>query len=217
METNIKDFICPVCGSSDFEVIHENEDVKVPYGEDKELELIKVKCNECETVTDYSKLYTHDYTNALDDSKKQSIENMLNNLSNIGYSLAAIERALELPQRTISRWKNTQEISAIGLSLLRIINTYPWVLQVAQNKFEPTFARSIFIHNAVNELFTIYNSSGNLFAANIGVFSNLRNLFIIAKYEFKVGDNYINAENEVIHNPLQANSNSPHTFTEVIK
>ena len=120
--------------------------------------LIKLKCIDCGTIVEYSKLFDKSYEKAIENSQKNSIENMLENLSKKGYSLSAIERALELPQRTISRWKTTGDLSSVGIALLRIINTYPWILNVAQNKFEPICARNVFIQSAVSEFFNLYRT-----------------------------------------------------------
>lgn len=211
MKNNIKDFTCPVCGSSDFEIIQQDEIVAAPFGEEKVVPLTKIKCNVCESVTDYSKLYESDYSDAIEDSKKGSVENILNNLANKGYNLAAIERALDLPQRTISRWKSTGELSSTGLALLRIINTYPWILHVAQNKFEPNCARNIFIQHAMNDLLSIYSSYNHSYFSEIGIVAQPKNLFIIAKYDVKE----TKEEEEVVHNALRIASSSRATFSTI--
>lgn len=209
MKDKIKDFTCPVCGSSNFEVIEENEIVAAPFGEEKTVPLLKIKCNICESLTDYSKIYEAEYSNALEESKKQSIEYILNNLNNKGYNLASIERALDLPQRTISRWKSTGELSSTGLALLRIINTYPWILHVAQNKFETACARNIFIQNAMTDLLSIYSSYNHSYFSEVGVIAHPKNFYIIAKYDL----NETKEEEEVIHKTLQIGSSSPTTFS----
>lgn len=212
---NIKDFNCPVCDGNDFEIIEEVEEIDIPFSDDNQIKLIKLKCNECETITEYSKLFDEDYNKAIEKYKKISVENMLESLSNKGYNLAAIERALELPQRTISRWKNTGELSSTGLALLRIISTYPWILNVAQNKFDPIYAKSTFIHNAVSDFFTMYSTANNIYFSQFGFFINPTNLFIIAKYDLK---DSVSSETEAeeIVSPLQISSSEQSAFTEVI-
>lgn len=53
--------------------------------------------------------------------------------------IAHAERVLGLPARTIARWK-TGHASASATALLRFIVTYPWLLEVAEDQFEPTKA-----------------------------------------------------------------------------
>lgn len=54
-----------------------------------------------------------------------------------GLKLSYIERAFELPQRTISsKWRGG--ISSSGLALLRIIKAMPWIVNIADNKFSPS-------------------------------------------------------------------------------
>ena len=50
-----------------------------------------------------------------------------------------MERALELPSRTIARWKGG-EVSAATLALLRITRTFPWILEVADAHFDQSVA-----------------------------------------------------------------------------
>jgi len=73
---------------------------------------------------------------ALRESKVQSAIAMLEYLSNSGVSNAYLERALRLPARTTARWKGGV-ISAASLSLLRLVRTFPWLLDVADADFDP--------------------------------------------------------------------------------
>ncbi len=213
--TSIKDYECPVCNGNNFDVIEEKEKVHIPFGDETIIDLIKLKCKECDTITEYTKLMDEKYELVVRESTKKSVENMLSILSSKGYNLAAIERALELPQRTISRWKNTGELSSMGLALLRIISTYPWILHVAQNKFEPICARNLFIQNAVSDFLGIYSSVGTYNFSQIGVIAHPANLYIIAKYDFKENKNGKREAEEIVSNVIQSISSPQNAFWEV--
>jgi transcriptional regulator with XRE-family HTH domain len=84
---------------------------------------------------------------ALEAAVSMSAKGIIEQLSNRGVSMAYIERALRLPQRTLARWK-TGEFSAPGIALLRLIRTYPWLLSVADDSFDPALARQTLIVEA---------------------------------------------------------------------
>ncbi len=53
--------------------------------------------------------------------------------------MAYVERALDLPARTVARWKSGEH-SASALALLRVVATYPWMLEVAEHRFDLSVA-----------------------------------------------------------------------------
>ena len=118
---------------------------------------------------DYSRGRNSSRWKALAVSERQSIEPMLEHLSNEGYSMAAIERAFGLPQRTISRWKSNKELTATGLALLRVIRTYPWIIDVADSKYEGNYACVRHIQTAADQLMRLATSAGHSVCAGYGV------------------------------------------------
>ncbi|MFA5698302.1 MAG: hypothetical protein WC954_01035 [Sphaerochaeta sp.] len=83
--------------------------------------------------------------------------NILNDLNEMGYSNALMERILGLPARTLARWKNEQSInpSAAAIALMRIIRTYPWILVVADAKFDEEVALNTLIREYFSRLPTV--------------------------------------------------------------
>ncbi|MCK4943937.1 MAG: hypothetical protein KAS65_10185 [Candidatus Aminicenantes bacterium] len=156
----VKSIKCPACGELDYNLIKEVTSNTAPYGPEITDTEITYKCNICDSEFDYYDIIGEESESSLEISKKKSIDGMVNYLSNIGYNMAAIERALELPQRTISRWKSSKELSSIGIALLRIIRTYPWIIEVAEEKFDFNTALQIHIQNAVKDLLSIASFSG---------------------------------------------------------
>jgi YgiT-type zinc finger domain-containing protein len=159
---------CSVCGSKNIEVKEAIEHHQIPYGTDIEIKNVIHVCSDCGSEIDVTK--DEDRTNALMASQKASVEVMINFLAeNSGYTFANIERALSLPQRTLSRWKTGQDPSAAGLALLRIIRTYPWITDVAVEGFEEKAAKRILMEEAVKEINSIMANSYGYGFAGLGM------------------------------------------------
>jgi sensor c-di-GMP phosphodiesterase-like protein len=76
---------------------------------------------------------------------------MINYLQEHDIKMAYLERALELPARTVNRWKTT-DCSAAPLALLRIIRTYPWILEVADADYDESVSSSKLLEQAAKVL-----------------------------------------------------------------
>lgn len=85
----------------------------------------------------------------------KELNELLDALHTLGHSDASIERSLDLPQRTLSRIRRTEHPSAATLALFRIIGTYPWVIDVAEEKFVSDEAQKIFIKAGVDAAFEL--------------------------------------------------------------
>lgn len=160
---NETQILCPVCGSDQVEIKEANSTIQAPYGPNIAFEDNVSHCKSCGSDVDYSRAIDSSDKHALEKSLKVSIETMIESLAKEGFSLAYTERALDLPQRTISRWKKSGDLSSIGVALLRIVKTYPWILKVAENKFDPRFAIKSVVENGVKEILNSF--SGNAAAS----------------------------------------------------
>jgi hypothetical protein len=70
-------------------------------------------------------------------------------------NLASMERALDIPQRTFAKWKNRSVTpSATGVTLLKFIKLFPWLVEVGDQKFDPVAADRIMIKNASERFFS---------------------------------------------------------------
>ncbi|MFA6036881.1 MAG: hypothetical protein WC748_02010 [Legionellales bacterium] len=137
---------CPVCGSEKIKR-HENENhAYLTLGERFNFQEIYYKCENCEEEIDILNETDKSYLLAKKQAEKALVKKIIAKLSALGISMAYFERVFELPIRTLTRWKNG-DFSANALALLRIINTYPWMVEVADEKFEPTFAKEILLRN----------------------------------------------------------------------
>jgi len=131
--------ICPICGSSDIESIPTTVKDTLPFGEEFQFKKIINKCKACGEEGEFTEENEIEYLEAIKIAEKISLEHVLTRFSNLGISMAYLERALNLPLRTLSRWK-TQGTSASGMALMRVIRTYPWILKVADEDFDERFA-----------------------------------------------------------------------------
>lgn len=151
---------CPVCGSGNVREVSKEIAVKAPFGPEVEKTETLIECTDCGSVLDAESDNDQQFEIAYRESAMQSIATMISKLEDKGYSMAATERALELPWRTLSRWKSGKGISAVGLALLRTVATYPWILEVAEQKFAPMAAGKIMCMQAYDVFTGLAQSSG---------------------------------------------------------
>jgi hypothetical protein len=151
MNTIITKSVCVVCGSQNAELKETSTSTLVPYAPHAAVYTQKaVCCQDCGAEIDETS--DDEIKAALESARQESIVAMLDYFKREGYSQAAIERSLDLPQRTIARWKVNGELSSVGMALLRIIRTYPWILDVAERKYEPAFALQTLLVNAAHNM-----------------------------------------------------------------
>lgn len=66
--------------------------------------------------------------------------------ANYGWSQASIERSLDIPQKTLSKEDPEPEL----IALMKIVRIYPWVVQVADRKYNEFDAIRVMGHAAVD-------------------------------------------------------------------
>lgn len=142
---------CPACGSD--ALLKNTKEVKIPleFGRDISVEETIYVCQVCGTDGDFADENDKKIEHALEFAKKQSAEKILENLVGKGISMAYFERVMGLPARTLARWKQGN-ISASGFALIKTIETYPWLLEVADERFDRRFAVKILINKAAEAL-----------------------------------------------------------------
>ncbi|MEQ1557786.1 MAG: hypothetical protein ABL933_02445 [Methyloglobulus sp.] len=170
---------CPACGSNSIETITLNKSIPVVYGNAAIFSESVDKCLICEEMGDFSNVNDENIQKALELARKESVIGMLDTISNIGIKMSYMERALDLPIRTIARWKNG-EVSAASLALLRIIRTYPWLLEVADERFNKKIADLKILEEANHIIHKALESNTEHLQAN----------FINQKYDMKVSVTY---------------------------
>ncbi|GJL79510.1 MAG: hypothetical protein NPINA01_24990 [Nitrospinaceae bacterium] len=146
---------CPECDSTSIKTEKICEAVNVPFGKTGQYEKTFHVCENCGEKGSFSNKISEEnhekYYAALKETNKLSVADISQHLSAQGDSMAHIERSLGLAQRTLSRWK-TQGVSASGMALMRIIRTYPWILNVADENFDEQFANKELVSQAAKVL-----------------------------------------------------------------
>ena len=138
---------CPACGSENLESLSETRCAIVPYGPPVGYSAAYHRCNECHEEGDFA----DENESALATAEKKAVDNsmcaMIDYLANSGVTMAHFERALSLPQRTVARWKAGAS-SAPAVALMRVVRTYPWMLEVADSNFDQDHARRVLLEQA---------------------------------------------------------------------
>ncbi|WP_131778374.1 hypothetical protein [Legionella bozemanae] len=141
---------CPVCGSENV-TRHERENsCELTLGKNFSYNEIFYHCDTCSEESDYFSETDKNYLLAEKEAQKELVKNIIDNLQHSGISMALIERVFELPIRTLTRWKNG-DISASGIALLRIISTFPWTIEIAEQRFDRDFANLALIKAAIKK------------------------------------------------------------------
>lgn len=148
---NKETVICPSCGSSSISR-HEKDRVgQLTLGHAFSYKAVFFKCNHCNEEGDFIGVSDQNYLNAQKDAQIMLAKNILENMSKAGITMAMFERVFELPTRTLTRWKNG-DFSASALALLRIVAACPWIIEVAEHKFERNDTSRVIIKVAADEL-----------------------------------------------------------------
>lgn len=126
---------CPNCGSENIKVVLQKESRQLTLGPEFSYEIPMSVCEICGEEGDFAGDADVFREKAITDAKKNLAAHLIEDIQKLnGLKLAYVERAFELPQRTISsKWRSG--VSASGLALLRIISAMPWIVNIADNKF----------------------------------------------------------------------------------
>ena len=131
----MKKIICSYCGKESVITRNYEMELSEPYSDIKKVTLKENICSYCGFSED-DESNDNIVNNELRELKRISMIKILESLNVLGYTNAAMERILGLPARTLARWKNEMSInpSAAAIALLRIIRTYPWILEIAEKR-----------------------------------------------------------------------------------
>jgi len=151
---------CPACGSIDIIDEKKNILIKEPFGGQDNIEIHENICSVCGSRGDFFNQNETLIDETIKKLKQKSVENILNGFLDNKISMSSIERALEMPQRTLTKWKNrTNTPSSAGIALMRFIKLFPWLLEVAENKYDYNEAQKIHINDAMQKLLPEINFS----------------------------------------------------------
>lgn len=191
---------CPACGSTNIKKINKSITLSEPFTSSKDVVLNLFECLDCKTEGDFLEQNDSIIETEIASLQYQALENILNDLTlEYGISLSSIERTLELPQKTLSKWKNgSSHPTAAGYVLMKIIRSYPWILKVAENNFEPLSVRNEYLRNALSDFISLIPLSKNVGIAEGGIISNQNSFIFYLKGDTKdtetvTGQNLVSA------------------------
>ncbi|MBU1568858.1 MAG: hypothetical protein KJ630_24940 [Proteobacteria bacterium] len=130
------DIHCPLCNSVDINTQIRLKNISEPFSGSDEVELVENICNTCGMAGDFLDINDKAIEEKYELLKEKSAISILNDFSKHGLNYASMERALDLPQRTLAKWKSTGKPSAAGLTLLRFLRLFPWLIEVAEHRYE---------------------------------------------------------------------------------
>ncbi len=149
MENIAKKVKCIFCDSEDTEVVTKRVTLKGSFGEEIAYDQKICRCKNCGEDNDITNEEESD--KAIRAYEGKSFGVTISELLKKGYSLAQMERALDLPVRTISRWSAGNLPSAAGKTLFKFIRLMPWLIEVGDNDFDVVYARGAIVNAALNE------------------------------------------------------------------
>lgn len=145
--------LCPACGSDEIKEIRIEKQINESFGGSKQIPLKEYNCEVCDFSGDFFSENEQAMQNALSSLKKEAVVNILNYFSENKISLSSMERALELPQRTLTKWKSgSTKPSSSGVTLLKFLGLFPWLLDVAENKYEFATSQKIHLESAFQKM-----------------------------------------------------------------
>ncbi|MDP1677797.1 MAG: hypothetical protein Q8L88_13145 [Bacteroidota bacterium] len=179
---------CPVCGSSDLVKTQIAKVVADPFGGDRKIDIDEYLCNNCGADGDFFNQNDEKVNTAICELRQDAVLNILQNFVDQKISFSGIERALDLPQRTLTKWKNNVvNPTSTGVVLLKYLKLFPWLLDVAEMKFDYSTAQKIHIQNAMSQMlrYMEFNERG---------FSGTVNLTPTTNYNYIHIENYSNTK-----------------------
>lgn len=146
---------CPACNSSNLTKQNIPDTITDNFGSAITFQKVEYTCQDCESSGDFFEENEIVIEKAYSDLNELTVQNILRYFSENNISFAAMERILGLSQRTLTKW-NTKATTptAIGVALLKFLKTFPWLLDVAEAKFEYSAAQKIHMEAFFKSLLT---------------------------------------------------------------
>lgn len=144
---------CPACGSEAVVTEKVEREISLSFGVKKTISIDQNTCSECGMQGDFTGINDTIISESYDKANLDVVNSIVEDFAGNKTSMAAIERSLDLPQRTLTKWKNNlSHPSSTGVALMKMIGTFPWLLDVAEANYDPAISQKIFIKSAVDTL-----------------------------------------------------------------
>lgn len=130
------ELMCPACGYTGLAATEHSRVLEIPYGPSATILEKFHKCNACDFEGDIDGANDSIIEEALRENEAISVNLILDHLEAQGITMRYLERALRLPICITDKWKIGESISPEVIALLRIIRTYPGILEVSDGNFK---------------------------------------------------------------------------------
>lgn len=157
---------CPFCGETNIQKFEQTVAHRLVLGNEFIVPESFYKCTNCESEFADEAENEKRLSAALVDARKVLSGTLIEKIKVNGLSMAYVERAFELPIRTLNRWKSAGETSAASLAFLRLISTYPWLVDVADCKFDQRAAGLILWREALKAMSQYADENGGDFSCH---------------------------------------------------
>ncbi|CEM60473.1 hypothetical protein DWQ65_07430 [Treponema phagedenis] len=138
---------CPVCGGNLLRSIEKKEFDGV------KISLVNYVCQDCESEGDFFNENDEQLKKAIQDKQQKEVQDVLLYFEREKKNFAGIERALNIPQRTFSKWKTGKtKPSATAVALLKLLRLFPFLIDIADNKYDEELANRYALEHAHNLL-----------------------------------------------------------------
>lgn len=142
---------CEVCSSIKLRPYSYENTHQLTLGPEFTVRAAVLQCEDCGEILDMDRKVEKNFAIEKKRAIKSSISEMANQLKTFGLNDSYVERAFELPQRTINRWKGVGESSASAVALMRTLITFPFIADVASARFDPLQAKKSLFRYAVQQ------------------------------------------------------------------
>ena len=150
----MKNKSCPACGNENLIRTNENKIISEAFAGNKSIDVVNYSCNECGMEGDFFNENETALKETLSEIKSDAVISILNDFIENNISLSSLERALEIPQRTLTKYKNNKsKPSSIGVALFKLLRLFPWLINVAENKYDYELSQQIFMMKAFENEF----------------------------------------------------------------
>jgi hypothetical protein len=178
LEDLVSEKICPVCGSGEISRGSVKKTFSEAFASSIEKTLVEYTCSKCGESGDFFNENEEVIASTIAELKSNAVKNILDFFSGSGLPFSSIERLLGLPQRTLTKWKGGSIAPhAAGVTLLKYVRLFPWLLMVSENKFDFDAAQKIHINDAIQRLNSCFHYFDTALSAtlpsihSIGVFN----------------------------------------------
>jgi len=176
----MKDAICPVCGSSRLTKKIYEDNISEELGGSLSIDKVLYKCEDCESEGDFFDDNESIISTTIQSLKSDFVMSTLNEFASHRISFSSIERSLDLPQRTLTKWKNgASSPTSAGVTLLKFIKLFPWLLEVGENKFDYATAQRIHLNVAWQKIVSHMTFNENDFVGVTALSNQISGVYFI--------------------------------------